>query len=76
MSFCHTWSRIASEEVLYEEMLNQTDEIRSRPGFIKIQKCAEISRASGYDWTWVDTCCINKTDAQELSKSINSMYKW
>lgn len=25
---------------------------------------------------WVDTCCINKGDAVELSEAINSMYQW
>ncbi|KAJ0384858.1 hypothetical protein COL922a_007526 [Colletotrichum nupharicola] len=57
-------------------MLNQTDEIQSRPGFTKIQKCAEISKTLGYEWTWVDTCCIDKTNPAELSESINSMYAW
>ena len=28
------------------------------------------------EWTWVDTCCIDKTSSSELSESINSMYEW
>ncbi|OQO10174.1 hypothetical protein B0A48_04531 [Cryoendolithus antarcticus] len=27
-------------------------------------------------WLWIDTCCIDKTNAVELSEAINSMYKW
>ncbi|KAF4893100.1 Vegetative incompatibility protein HET-E-1 [Colletotrichum fructicola] len=58
-------------------MLNPTDEIRGRAGYKKIQKCAEISRKIwDCDFTWVDTCCIDKTSSSELSESINSMYAW
>ncbi|KAH0430255.1 het and ankyrin domain protein [Colletotrichum camelliae] len=70
----HTWG---DEEVLFHEMLNPTDEIRGRTGYQKIQKCAEISREVwSCDFTWVDTCCIDKTSSSELSESINSMYVW
>ncbi|KAK3615213.1 hypothetical protein LTR22_027516 [Elasticomyces elasticus] len=27
-------------------------------------------------WLWVDTCCINKESAAELSEAINSMFRW
>ncbi|KAF0330663.1 hypothetical protein GQ607_002067 [Colletotrichum asianum] len=30
----------------------------------------------GYDYTWVDTCCIDKKSEVELSESLNSMYAW
>ncbi|KAK1851775.1 Vegetative incompatibility protein HET-E-1-like protein 3 [Colletotrichum chrysophilum] len=70
----HTWG---DEEVLFHEMLNPTDEIRGRAGYKEIQKCAEISRKIwDCDFTWVDTCCIDKTSSSELSESINSMYAW
>ncbi|KAF5494268.1 Vegetative incompatibility protein HET-E-1 [Colletotrichum siamense] len=58
-------------------MLNPTNEIRDRAGYKKIQKCAEFSREVwDCDFTWVDTCCIDKTSSSELSESINSMYAW
>jgi hypothetical protein len=25
---------------------------------------------------WVDTCCIDKRNAVELSEAINSMFRW
>ncbi|KAI0639265.1 hypothetical protein C8Q77DRAFT_1204784 [Trametes polyzona] len=34
------------------------------------------AEADGYDWLWVDTCCIDKTSSAELSEAINSMYDW
>jgi hypothetical protein len=27
-------------------------------------------------WLWMDTCCINKESAAELSEAINSMFEW
>ncbi|CAI0643298.1 unnamed protein product [Colletotrichum noveboracense] len=69
----HTWG---NEEVTHQEMLNPTDEVRSRAGFRKILRCAEISREMGYDYTWIDTCCIDKTSSAELSEAINSMFTW
>ncbi|KAL8934367.1 MAG: hypothetical protein Q9216_005947 [Gyalolechia sp. 2 TL-2023] len=27
-------------------------------------------------WLWVDTCCINKLDPEELASSLNSMFEW
>ncbi|TBU44568.1 hypothetical protein BD309DRAFT_812458, partial [Dichomitus squalens] len=30
----------------------------------------------GYDYGWVDSCCIEKTSSAELSEAINSMFVW
>ena len=27
-------------------------------------------------YCWIDTCCIDKTNAAELTESINSMFRW
>ncbi|KAF4832418.1 Vegetative incompatibility protein HET-E-1 [Colletotrichum tropicale] len=29
-----------------------------------------------YDYTWIDTCCIDKTSSAELSEAINPMFTW
>ena len=42
----------------------------------KIRECCKYAHLQGFQWVWVDTCCINKTDSVELSEAINSMYKW
>ncbi|KAK0616679.1 hypothetical protein B0T14DRAFT_523601 [Immersiella caudata] len=37
----------------------------------------DIARANhGLRYTWVDTCCIDKSSSAELSEAINSMYHW
>ncbi|KAH8892587.1 HET-domain-containing protein [Thozetella sp. PMI_491] len=34
------------------------------------------TQAAGFEYIWIDTCCIDKTDKAELSEAINSMYRW
>ncbi|GJC78223.1 vegetative incompatibility protein HET-E-1 [Colletotrichum liriopes] len=47
-----------------------------KQGFLKIAKICEIAKASGIQWAWVDTCCIDKSSSAELTESINSMWRW
>lgn len=43
---------------------------------VKIRRCCEVALEDGYEWVWIDTCCIDKTSSSELSEAINSMYAW
>ena len=42
----------------------------------KIRRCCEIAERDGYNWVWIDSCCIDKTSSTELSEAINSMFNW
>jgi len=44
--------------------------------YYKINQTCEQARHDGYQWVWVDTCCIDKTSSSELSEAINSMFAW
>ncbi|KIK19962.1 hypothetical protein PISMIDRAFT_13318 [Pisolithus microcarpus 441] len=75
----HRWG----VEVGYEEMTGlmkmeerKRDEVRRRAGYQKIIKSCEQARKDGYEWLWIDTCCIDKRSSAELSEAINSMYRW
>ena len=46
------------------------------PGWKKIIDCCRLAHSQGFQWVWIDTCCIDKTSSAELSEAINSMYKW
>ena len=77
----HRW--IDPTEVDYEEMVDlakmdkqEQDEIRGRLGYKKIVDTCKQARKDGYEWVWVDTCCIDKRSSAELSEAINSMYRW
>ena len=71
----HTWGK---EEVIFQEIEANPDisktvgEARLR----KIQFCAEQAAADGLQYFWIDTCCIDKRNAVELSAAINSMFWW
>jgi hypothetical protein len=47
-----------------------------RTGYDKVEHFCDIAAADGFEYLWLDTCCIDKTSSSELSEAINSMYKW
>jgi hypothetical protein len=67
----HTWGE---GEVSFQE-LQSGDGVFKR-GYAKIRSCCELAASDGFEYAWVDTCCINKTSSAELSEAINSMYRW
>jgi len=77
----HTWG---DEEATLQEIqsLSQkyrewTDEnVASISKLCKIRNSAAVARREGFDYIWIDTCCIDKTSSAELSEAINSMYRW
>src|SRR6266536_688246 len=70
----HTWG---AEEVSFKDMQPENRATAERKkGFVKIQGCCNQAQLDGYDWVWVDSCCIDKSSSAELSEAINSMFKW
>uniref|UniRef100_A0A0C4DJ19 Heterokaryon incompatibility domain-containing protein n=1 Tax=Fusarium oxysporum (strain Fo5176) TaxID=660025 RepID=A0A0C4DJ19_FUSOF len=45
-------------------------------GYQKIKKFGQEAANNGFDWVWVDTCCIDKKSSAELSEAINAMFRW
>jgi hypothetical protein len=50
--------------------------ITRKSGYNKIKSFCEEAARDGFEYAWVDTCCIDKTSSSELSEAINSMYRW
>lgn len=67
----HTWGE---GEVLFEDI--DKPNVSGMAGYAKILKCCQQGRDDGFEWAWVDTCCIDKRSSAELTEAINSMYKW
>ncbi|KAI0702602.1 hypothetical protein C8Q76DRAFT_861563 [Earliella scabrosa] len=42
----------------------------------KIRRFCELAEAHGYQWAWIDTCCIDKTSSAELEEAINAMFRF
>ncbi|KAF1814205.1 HET-domain-containing protein [Eremomyces bilateralis CBS 781.70] len=70
----HTWDPDNRKEVTFEDMINGTGE--EKRGYEKIRFCGEQARQDGLQYFWIDTCCINKKSYGELSRAINSMFRW
>ncbi|TFK91991.1 HET-domain-containing protein [Polyporus arcularius HHB13444] len=51
------------------------DTPRSRAS-IKIRECCKLAELHGYEWLWIDTCCIDRSSSAELSEAVNSMFSW
>ncbi|KAI1663601.1 HET domain containing protein [Pyrenophora tritici-repentis] len=74
----HTWKE--GQEVTFgdlKDLDNAVDvDTQSKEGYQKIRFCAQQAKRDGLDYFWVDTCCIDKTNSQELQEAINSMFGW
>jgi hypothetical protein len=67
----HRWG---AEEVTLADLTDGTS--KKMAGYGKIQFCGEQARHDGLQYFWVDTCCIDKSNAVELQEAINSMFRW
>ncbi|KAK3380582.1 heterokaryon incompatibility protein-domain-containing protein [Lasiosphaeria ovina] len=68
----HTWG---DGEVTFDDIKN-LDNASKKAGWDKIAQTCRLSAAQGFEYAWIDTCCIDKSSSAELSEAINSMFKW
>ncbi|KAN0095794.1 hypothetical protein V8E51_016505 [Hyaloscypha variabilis] len=45
-------------------------------GFSKVEGACKLAADDGYDWIWIDSCCIDKESSADVDKSINSMWTY
>lgn len=67
----HTWG---DEEILHSDIQNGTGP--SKKSFAKVINCCAMAAEHGFEWVWIDTCCIDKSSSAELSEALNSMFQW
>ncbi|KAH7092441.1 HET domain-containing protein [Paraphoma chrysanthemicola] len=67
----HTWGE---KEVSFDDI--GKPHAKTIAGYNKIVGCCRQAIQDGFEWAWIDTCCIDKRSSSELSEAINSMYKW
>jgi len=70
----HTWGKDHEELSFQDVVRDRYKNPGSRPA--KVRGCCEQARRDGYLHVWIDTCCIDKTNAVELQEAINSMFRW
>jgi len=70
----HTWRPNFEEEVTIKDLVDGTG--KDKPGYDKIRFCADQVERDGLIYFWVDTCCIDQSNNNELAEAINSMFRW
>jgi hypothetical protein len=70
----HTWGQGDDDEVTYKDIIDGTGNNKS--GFKKLEFCGKQAKHDDLHYFWVDTCCIDKSNHNELATAINSMFRW
>ncbi|EPE08942.1 cmgc protein kinase [Ophiostoma piceae UAMH 11346] len=72
----HTWYAV-HEELSFQDLISgKLDDAAKRRGRQKIDGCCKEAKRENYRYVWIDTCCIDKTNAVELGEAIISMFRW
>ncbi|KAH7024911.1 heterokaryon incompatibility protein-domain-containing protein, partial [Microdochium trichocladiopsis] len=66
-----TWE---DDVVLFQDIEN--DRAHVKHGYAMFQGAVKLARGGGYQYIWIDNCCIDKSSSAELSEAINSMFTW
>ncbi|KAM3539974.1 hypothetical protein ARSEF1564_007087 [Beauveria bassiana] len=79
----HTWLESDSKgvkEVIYQDMKNSFLSLKHgtlKPhGWSKLTSFCDRAREDGWEWAWMDTCCIDKTSTGDTQEAINAMFRW
>ena len=68
----HTWE---DEEVLYHD-LEDLEKASKLKGYEKLANFCKEAAQQGFQYAWMDTCCMDKSSSAELSEAVNSMFQW
>jgi Heterokaryon incompatibility protein (HET) len=71
----HTWAFDPHDEVLFQDIITKKYQKKGAWN-TKLNGFCEEAKTRGYQWVWIDTCCIDKASSAELQEAINSMYQW
>jgi hypothetical protein len=70
----HTWAIQPEEEISFLDV--GQGRAASKGSYQKVKKCCRLAAEHGFEYLWVDTCCIDKSSSAELQEAICSMYRW
>lgn len=74
----HRWSieEVTFADISKAPISDVESQTRIKAGFAKIQGACNRALKDGYEWIWIDTCCIDKSSSAELQEAINSMWRY
>ncbi|KAE8352138.1 hypothetical protein BDV28DRAFT_135709 [Aspergillus coremiiformis] len=67
----HRWTKT---EISFQDILHNRK--KETEGYRKVEQFCAVANQNGFEYAWIDTCCINKESSAELSEAINSMFRW
>lgn len=75
----HTWIS-PKDEITYQDFKQRKADIENdifkQKGWAKLREYCDRAAKDGWDWAWMDTCCIDKTNSADTEKAINAMFRW
>ncbi|KAF5535575.1 beta transducin [Fusarium napiforme] len=75
----HTWIS-PKDEITYRDMKTRTGDIKNgvykQKGWSKLKDYCHRASKDGWEWAWMDTCCIDKTNPADTQEAINAMFRW
>ena len=69
----HRWEE---DEVSYKDITKPNRRPSKLNGWAKLRSFCCLAEEDGWEWVWMDTCCIDRGNMNEVSEAINSMYLW
>lgn len=69
----HTWE---ANEATFAGLNSRSLFNGGEAGALKVKWACFLAQKDGFEYTWVDTCCIDKSSSSELTEAINSMFSW
>ncbi|KAK7999489.1 heterokaryon incompatibility protein-domain-containing protein [Apiospora arundinis] len=75
----HTWIS-PKDEITYQDFKQRKSDIENdifkQKGWAKLRKYCDRAARDGWEWAWMDTCCIDKTNPADTQEAINAMFRW
>lgn len=82
----HTWLQSEPDrpdiirEITYQDMQNHLKKIKDgnykTQGWAKLKSYCNLAAEDGWEYAWMDTCCIDKTNPADTQEAINAMFRW
>ncbi|KAE8453912.1 hypothetical protein EG329_007688 [Mollisiaceae sp. DMI_Dod_QoI] len=69
----HRWGK---REVTFQEIQDRAPSLQGTEGYEKVLKCCELASSVGFEYIWIDTCCIDKTNQVELDETLPAMFHY
>ncbi|KAF8433860.1 hypothetical protein L210DRAFT_3506823 [Boletus edulis BED1] len=69
--------KLEDNEPLFQQVVQiAVYDLETSPTHDKLQTFCKIVRNSRFNWTWSDTCCIDKSDHIVLQEALVAMFRW